>query len=337
MKTVIYFGDNDYSIADKAKLHDKNALLIDNSNYKDFLGSAVPEGVFYTSLSDLPKDLKIVSDILHKSDLIVYSPPTKWSDNKELDVLDVTNSIQGLSELLLLQVSCQVEVKNIELCYESKFSDKLADERKNLKPQLWISGCSVSHGEGVTVNERYGTLLGKKLQLDVSFLTAPGSSIEWAANQILKSDLRKGDILCWGLTNFSRLPYYTDTSLRHVNSGYYQMHKEFEKILPIKYICDKNRLFKALESIKTVINFCNKLEVNLIMFNALIDNQLYRLVNKEKCFYQYPYQLNKDFKTYDSHGLFVHHDLGSDNLHPGPVTHQHYSNFLAHIIDTRQQ
>jgi hypothetical protein len=332
MKTIVYFGDNDESISSQARLSNPGASLIDCSNYTTFLSDDI-DGVFYTSLADLPEDLQIVYDILMKSDLVVYCPPKKWNDNKSIDNLNVGNSTQGLTESLLLQVSTSVEVKNIELCYESKYTNNLSDRRKSVEPQLWISGCSVSHGVGLLPNQRYGDLLSEKLQLKCSFLTAPGSSIEWASQQILKSDLKKGDIVCWGLTSYRRIPFYFNGKLHHVLANFYKINKEFNKILPIELIDNENRLFQALESIRSVINFCEKLQVTLIVFNALSGIELDRLLIKEKYFYQFPYQLNKDHTTYKSRGLQIFYDFASDNEHPGPLTHKKYSDFLAHIID----
>lgn len=335
MSVIIYFGDNDTTIANRAKMHDSNAYLIDCNNYKNFYLSRPQNCVCYTSLSDLPKDLSVVVSILSTADTIIYSPPETWSDQKKISLNNITNCIQGLTETILLHLSNFKKVINIDLCIEQKYNNILADERKTDSKQLWIAGCSVSHGVGVDLHERYGSLLSQELNLPCSFLTFSGSSIQWAANQILKSDLRSGDILCWGITNFSRIPFYYQNKLQHILAVYYELNKNFNKIFPIELLTNENTLFQNLESIRAVTNFCEKLKIQLIMFNALTDNQLNRVLRKEKYYYQFPYSLNKNFKTYEPYGLFVFDDLGNDNHHPGPITHQKYYKFLSQIIDTK--
>ena len=336
MSVIIYFGDNDVLLGRRAKAHDSNAFLIETSNCQNFLSSE-KDCVCYTSLADLPKDLSIVVSILLTANKIIYCPPKQWSDGKSLTNNTYTDCIQRLTENLLLYVSNYTNVENIELCFDQKYNNHISDTRKTNEKQLWIAGCSVSHGDGVTEQERYGATLSKKLDLPCSFLTKLGSSISWAANQILKSDIRNGDILCWGITSFSRVTFYCQDSLIHVTAQHYHDEKNFNKILPIDHLDNENNLYHTIESIREVINFCQKLKIQLVMFDAVRDPLLNRILRKEKYYYQYPYPLNKNYQSYNSHGLFVDHDLGSDNLHPGPISHQHYSNFLAHIIDTRQQ
>lgn len=327
MKTVIYFGDNDSSIAASAQMYDSTASLIDHKNYKHFLESN-SGGTYYTSIADLPKNLEVVYSILKKSDYIVYNPPLKWSDHRIIDPLSVTNSIQGLTEYILLKISAVVEVKNINLCYPSNFHLKLSDTRKTNNSQLWIVGCSVSHGIGVTTEERYGKLLSDRLKLECSFLTAGGSSIEWAANQILQSDLRSKDIVCWGLTNYCRIHYYYNNKLHHILSNSYTKDKKLNSVLPIDFIMNENRLFHVIESIKSVINYCKKLSIKLIIFPIVDDRQFLRFLHNESCFYRFNFPSNQKNEL-------PFYDFGTDNSHPGPLTHKLYSNFLADIIENK--
>lgn len=335
MSVVIFFGDNDLSIAENARECDPDAYLIDSSNYESFLIEKPNNCVCYTSLADLTKNLSNVVLLLSKADTVIYSPPKSWSDRKKIDYDNITNSLQGLTETLLLYLSSTVKIINLDLCLEQKYHSNLADKRKTDTKQLWIAGCSVSHGVGVNDSEKYGILLSEKLNLPCSFLTSPGSSIQWAATQILNSDLRAGDILCWGLTSFSRVPFYYQNKLQHIVSNYYDVNKNFNNVLPIELLASENTLFQNLELIRAVINFCDKIEVQLVMFDALIDHTLNRALKKEKHYYQFQYALNNNVGTHQSHGFFRSYDLGSDNQHPGPNTHQKYFKFLSQIIDTK--
>jgi hypothetical protein len=108
---------------------------------------------------------------------------------------------------------------------------KLSDVRKTSQPQLWVSGCSFAAGDGVQSNQRYGQILSDRLNLPVSFLAESGSSVTWAADQILRSDLRENDILIWGLTSIPRINYFKNNKVHHVFPGPCEHIKNFQKIL----------------------------------------------------------------------------------------------------------
>lgn len=328
---VIYFGDNDASIADQAKKKTVDAFLVDFSNYKEFLLSN-NDCVCYTSLADLPKNVEIAVSILAKADKIIYCPPEKWSDGKKLNFDTVHNCIQGLTETLLIYMSEYVEIENIDLCIEKKYLNPLVDGRKTDEKQLWIAGCSVSHGDGVKEEEKYGNLLSKKLNIPCSFLTKPGSSIRWAASQILKSDIRRNDIVCWGITTFARFPFYYNNRLEHLNSSWYIENKRLNKIFPIDMLDSENTLYQSVQAIDEVINFCEKIQAQLIMFDALSDHHLNRILKNKNNYHKFPWLLNKNVKNYESYGLFTFYDLGNDGEHPGIITHKKYSEFLAQLI-----
>ena len=192
MTIKIYVGDINNDLAEIAMADNPTARSIDQHSYKEFIdivtNPSLKEfytGMFgsivgYTSLADLPKlsennNNNVVCDVLNLADKIYYHPPKVWSDA----------TMQQLTELILQDFSLEKNnVYNLNLPNYTELYTKLVDGRRTPDQQLWISGCSVSHGVGVTQEQRYGQLIADSLGLPVSFLTEGGSSIPWAVDQL---------------------------------------------------------------------------------------------------------------------------------------------------------
>jgi hypothetical protein len=200
----------------------------------------------------------------------------------------------------------------------------LVDTRKSQEYQLWVGGCSISHGIGVKKNQRFGQLLSDALNLPVSFLTKGGSSIQWAADQILRSDIRPNDIVVWGLTSFTRLPYYSNGKIHHITPQTYKDNLEFNKIIPLDQLDGDNITYQNLAKIYAVINFCQKIQAKLFLFGILVDHQMLKWTADLPDYRQ----LHGCFDFMQN--LFI--DLGSDNTHPGPRMHQWYCDQMLKTI-----
>jgi hypothetical protein len=336
MSVRIYVGDVTQELAKSAKSYNPTAFLIDHSNYKEFLTTEYSSDiVVFTALGDLPKDLEIFYNILLKADEIVYFPPNHWSGNQVLTNVDPTMSIQGLTENILLIISNHRPVENIEVCYLKNHLAKLVDLRKTDKSQLWIAGCSISHGTGVDPGQRYGQLIAKELGLECSFLTKPGSSIQWAADQLLRSDIRPGDVVVWGITDSCRLSYvYNNQYLPGINCNTYTEYPEIEKIVPFSELFSENTLYNNICSIEKVINFCKKIDVNLGMLGILPTMpNFYRYIKSKPGYIDFPYKI----KWRNNSTKEQYQDLGTDNEHPGPVQHQHYKTFIQNHFNIFNQ
>ena len=323
MTIKLYVGEIGSDLAQQARADSTSAWLINSENYTTFLNlSKINDSVCYTSLGDLPKNLTIFNKIVNYADVIVYSPPKIWSDQKEIDLDDVTSSIQGLTEFLLhINNKIKQNVTNLNL---STYSDSqyltLSDVRKHKNTQLWITGCSISHGVGVSETEKYGYILGQKLQLPVTYLTGGSTSILWQADQILRSDIVKNDIVVWGLTSENRLSLWSDhNKLIHLTAQPTQtkiQETNFSKKIIDQLLVSKTNFYHAIQSINQVINFCNKIQAKLLIVGLLSsDNLTMHLHN------------TKEYIKYHNINSFDSIDLGTDNTHPGPMQHQLYANF----------
>jgi hypothetical protein len=202
---TIYLGDVSDYLRQQAIESDPSAQLITVENYKN-----LNPGTYFTSLGDL-SNLTMLGKVLQQAGSIVYSPPPGvWSD-----CFFGKSQMQTWTEDYLDVFKFRCNVQNYK-AREPEFDQllTLADTRKTDSSQLWIAGCSITHGEGVSENTRYGQLLAERLNTKVSFLTRPGSSIAWAADQILRSDIRPGDTVVWGITSHTRLTKFEMNEIR---------------------------------------------------------------------------------------------------------------------------
>lgn len=330
IKITIFVGDVSETTSSVALALDKEAVLLDQSNYLQFLNKELLNHTFYTSLGDLPKDIAIMYRILDKADDIIYCPTNSWSDDKALDITNVTSSIQGLTEFILFNISqIKHNVYNLDLTkYTNSVYTILADSRKTDSQQLWISGCSVTHGVGVDASQRYGQLLANLLELPVSFLTAGGSSIPWAIDQIIRSDVCPGDIVVLGLISEFRFPYWAGKNgVWHIASS----HRLHAKKLPFtnlshsmldRLITDENCFYQSVISINQLINFCRKLNLKLLILGLLSSHKLALQLSNISQF--------KNYVNFESPNSYV--DLGTDDKHPGPQQHKLYADFCQSAL-----
>ena len=314
----LFVGDNTQELADYANLH-FNSVLITSSNYKQLIKQSKTQDIVgHTSFSDLGKITKTESPfhtLLLAADSIEYCSPEKWSDHSDAYQL---HSMQRITEYYLYDINrINKNVTGLTLDHWTNQLNylNLVDTRRTSEQNLWISGCSISHGVGVTLDQRYGQLLADSLQLPVSWLTAPGSSIEWAADQILRSDIQKDDILVWGLTTEYRACEWKDGKTYHINI--YNFEASETGSLPM--VSEENRLYKALLAINQVENFCNKIGAQLIAFPIISTESMRLHLSKNSSYFEIDYQLGFS-------------DYGSDGIHPGALQHQKYHNFLRQYI-----
>lgn len=332
---TIFLGDVDAEAGIKARLHDPSAWLLDRDNLQQFNQRSQTHPVtVYTSLGDLPKNLRVVYDILAQADSIVYTPPKVWSDKKKLDILDPTDSLQGMTETLLMLLPESVKITGLNpITPKDTDPIPLVDERKTDDKQLWAVGCSITHGIGVESHERYGSLLADELQIPCSFLSKSGSSISWASDQILRSDIRPGDLVVWGLTSWPRITYVHDHQmLSGITVTSYSLYPEYKKIISIDNLWSHQTFYHHFYAIEQVINYCKKIQAKLLLVGLLNDNfNLLGYLKSQPNFLQIHYNLEYN----DSQLQEKYIDLGTDKSHPGPQQHIAYKNAISNFIKTK--
>lgn len=315
-RLVLFVGDVDDSLSQRAKAYRNDAFLVDKSNFKKILNDDRSNIVAYTSLADLPKieeHRNVFYDLLSRADLIYYCPPTKWSDHVDEFTLWSTKQT---TEYFLYEINKKNKnVYGLELPdWKDNRYVSLVDHRKVESPQLWIAGCSIPHGVGIDAHERFGSILADRLSLPVSYLTLPGSSIPWSSDQILRSDIKSDDVLVWAITSEYRYCVWMDKKLEHFLPFKFQSSED-QKIVDNL----ENMMYNAVTSIYRVINICQKLDVKLILLPVLSSETARLLLHNCPNWYSPEYRL----------GLL---DLGTDKIHPGPKQHAEWADFCYNII-----
>jgi len=313
---TVYLGDVFEYLAKLACSIDPGAKLISTENYKN-----LSPGTYYTCIPDVG-GLANLSEVLRSADQIIYAPPPdgKWSDEKR----GISQMKQWTEDYLKI-FSFRTSVKNFFLKEpDNKINIlKLADSRKNPEKQLWIAGCSISHGDGVEPTQRYGQLLAENLNLPVSFLTNGGSSVIWAADQILRSNIQPNDLVVWGITSISRAPLFNNNKLTHINVRSYEQDPDLDCAFNFEYFTSEDITYRTIVSIFQVINYCEKIGANLLLVSLLDDGTLFGYLK------EYPNLLQ--LSCIWGRGLENRWiDIGNDGSHPGHKTHEFYS---AEILD----
>jgi hypothetical protein len=322
-KRTLFVGDCDSSVAKVALKADSRAIFISSTNYEIFLQS-ISDITGYTSLADLPKDLTIFCNLINHADCIVYAPPVRWSDNKTFDMDNPTASVQGLTEYLLYTVQKNKNnVVGLDLSpVDSSIFLEVAGCREVDTLTMWVAGCSTTNGAGVDAKERYGHLLGAACGLPVVFLSRSGTSISWAADQILRADIKENDIVVWGLTDESRLTQWSELEncvidITAVSSKIASSKILLDSTTIDKLLAHKTNLLTAIQRIHEVINFCNKVKAKLLILNIHSSNTLNLYLHNIKEFFLFSKPCI---------------DLGNDQDHPGPKQHQAYADFCQHAL-----
>jgi hypothetical protein len=296
----LYIGDINSAFAQKVKQIDPSAVLITENNLFK-LGHV---STAYTCIGDLGQHVWNVEfkNLLDSSTNIVYVTSTDIDVDDELTDNDHTKLL--LENYRLTTGRDIAGLEEFVNKYSTSFLN-LHNKRKTDNKQIWIVGCSNTNGiDYVNVGERYGDILSAELDLPATFLSKNGSSIEWAADQILRSDIRSSDIVFWGITHNSRLTYHTRDILLHINP--YSINKK----IPISRLDDFDLLYHNVKLIHQVIKKCQQQNIKLFMLdilpNPLLKPFLYKLEN---------YDVGVEY-----YGKFI--DFGKDGEHAGPEQHK---------------
>lgn len=222
------------------------------------------------------------------------------------------------------------KVKNFDWIDDLNYQsfNNLVATRQIDKPVLWTVGCSVTFGIGVLAENRWGSIVSNALSRSEITLSKPGHSIAWCADQILRSDIKPGDIVVWGLTDISRVEYASNWQLNAVPvTGYTQLPDTLQHY-KLDYFDSQTKFVMAIKNVLQVVNYCKKIGVELYLIN-LMDTTYFKIVfdnmhNYIDC------AAEKTYYKYDDPLDFI--DVGSDGKHPGPKQHQYYAEQILNLI-----
>jgi hypothetical protein len=290
--------------------------LVDSGNLSRLLEiTEVVDG--YTTIADitdalLPQLCRAVNEVQ-----LVDITYTFLAKNNEFDYFRLLNILNSTKN--------SPQVENIDKLINNDLNF-LQNARTTDAGVLWSVGCSITAGSGVDKDKKYTTLVAERLGLTEILLATPGSSINWAADQILRSDIRPGDIVVWGLTSTSRIDIAQNFNLKSIMLNSYKHIDKSNQFWSIDYFSSRTQIVICLKQILQVINYCNKIGVKIYLVN-LLDRTLYNIMlgNKENYI-----DMSPEFNV--KLGKMDYIDFGTDNNHPGPKQHQQYAEVIFNLI-----
>lgn len=200
-------------------------------------------------------------------------------------------------------------------------------KRSSPNQQIWVVGCSYAHGIGVNADQRYGQIISEELNLPVSFLTQGGTSNDWAADQILRSDIQSNDIVVWGLTGASRFEYSDQSDrLHNVRLENFDQIPDLSNFVNKKLLISNHMIYNTIKSVEQVRNYLSKLSCRLVLavFPTNIKEHDLQILD-------YTSRLKDAIILFDTNE-YTFIDYGTDNSHPGPNQHKWYANtILKHL------
>jgi len=366
---IFIVGDVDSSLHSFAKWYSYDPIFIGMLDE-----NTTTDAVIYGSLGDT--NVNDFLQLLCKAKKIIYQSPLEWSDNRLKDLTEfllfVVAQIDDGKELIGFDKFTYRNQKHINLsfsvddigCLPQTLRSVLPwsninflgiqDYRVSNDPQLWVAGCSYPNGDGLDdKNTRYGQLVADTLDLPVSFLTTSGSGIDWAANQIINADIQKNDVVLWAITGIPR-----KTLIRNQQAFFGHPTLLMNNITEIskndllffdQMLYDDTMLLDAMCDINKVINFCKKIQVNLILIShpELSSTKQYSILNEylkkipnfldmHDGHWEEFVSKNQNDLCYKEFRKFLYHDIGSDDVHPGPLTHRMYAEKIVNFINNKK-
>lgn len=306
---ILFVGNTDDYLREYAKKIHANSVRIEQNNLDQI--DSIEAG--YISLGD--HNLKDFITVMEKSSEIYYVPVTTWQHE----------TTKKCTETWLNYFSHRKPVYNLSK-NDLNSSSELVDGRKTESRQIWNAGCSITWGLGVNPNQRYGNLISKQLDLPISILAEVGSSISWASDQLIRSDIRKDDIVIWGLTGVNRLTVYHDGNTLHVNEPKFKKYSDILDSLVNKNILVSDHILQTeINAIDRVVKLSEKIGFKLILTLFSLN-----IIEHELKILEY---LTK-FKFFvscftDSNAPYIDYAI---DRHPGPLQHKKYADILLDYI-----
>lgn len=182
-------------------------------------------------------------------------------------------------------------------------------------PQLWMVGGSALTDPNIEQSQIVGNIIANYLGMPVSYLTANGASNDWCADQILRSDIRSGDVVLWNIMFETRFPFWHSQTNQviHIQPDYKKHSKvdiDLSEHAVVDWLTSEHCFYSAVTHAHQVLNFCNKIGVKLLPHA------------------QYPVEISAEMMEYFSNfPVFTimpgekYMDVTIDGWHPGPIHH----------------
>jgi len=297
-------------------------VLVNNKNYKKVIESSKSLDCFTTIQDITVEKLSIITDFAKSISLL------------DIDIVSDTNTVEKevyeYGRLIYELYKHKRKVKNDNGILQFLNSFKLdSTDATQPSPGLITVGCSYTVGEGVKNTERFGSILAKKLKLPETTLSKSGASMQWVADQLLRFDLKKNDIVVWGLTTSDRIEYFEDWKYKS-NTITNCLTISKKHIDAVEQNDTLARLMQTFATVMQVQNFCNRVGAKLFIVNLLNVSWLPPMIENQKDIQWL--DLTVDSTIRKDTLVPQHIDYGTDDIHPGPIQHKIYAEKIYNLI-----
>jgi hypothetical protein len=288
---------------------------------KSDVSAVLPSSILLTSINH---DLNLQEYHTSIGDLSAAEIIKLSKNFDEINLLDINFDKKSAEwrelKILLNYLSHTHTVHNFECQAPPTFLSNQKINRHSSEPMLWIFGCSHSHGVGLFPGEsKFGDILGKELNLPTRFITSPGSSLHWSLRHLINSEIKPQDTVIWQLTTPERITVYNQsvaevmlarTTNPHLLNVYSDQQIYFQQCNLINYGVQYLRSLKTKFAMTSILQLCDLYHEYLSVYTSY----------PEYCY---------------SPGIGL--DLGHDNQHMGPLSHQALAfSLLDHVQCTNE-
>jgi hypothetical protein len=296
MPKILVIGDTSEYTKNYANSISASAELVGDHNFSEVV--ALPGGVFFSALGDLDfgnlKLLALTCDEIKIPDNLLGS-----IDNTLTSTL--INHLSHFKPILPWARPLPGTQTTVDTA------------RQYSEPTLWTFGCSHTAGIGLDnpAVECYGHLLAEQLNMPWQNVSKPGSSTMWSLTHLLNADIRPDDVVVWATTSPDRDRVAQDNKVIELRMQ--NMSRDM-----MGYLTDEQIAFRHVFNVNCGVQYLRALETNFIFFSLLPESNYNH-------YFETQFSLYKEWcPTID---WFL--DIGNDQAHSGPKTHQHLAN-LAH-------
>ena len=241
--------------------------------------------------------------------------------------LDQSSTIGGVNSAQL--ETCQTNTSDTIHAGNKNLEKK--NRRKTQDSQIWIAGCSYAEGAFLPAKteQRYGQLVADYFGIPASFLAVIGSSISHACDQILRSDIKKNDILIWGLTGIHRFCWFIDDNWVPVTYSFTREFKGSDKKLLENILANDAAVNFAQRYVAQVKNVCDLIGVEMI----IMQHQELSTPDSHEKLKSWLLRYQNNFLDID---MLTLTDTADDQKHPGPDTHKQWADAIIKKIEQNQ-
>ena len=282
--------------------HFNYSALNPESILLDRVDTEISSTEYHTSLGDLTA-VEIIS-IVNKFDHVnfVDNQFTPGDDIYEDTVALLTYINQNKNITNFSNKECQTFIENKEIYTRP-------DE-----PVLWVFGCSHSYGIGLKPDEkRYAELVAEGMGLPLKLIACPGGSMHWTLRHIVNAAIEPRDFVIWQIINPARTSYFNG---KHVEEICFS-HTKNRHLLEV--YTDEQIYFTHLSIINVGVRYLRAISSRFMLISLDHIND-----------YQFSVEYTKYPEYYHCSNFAV--DLGTDNLHYGPLSNKRLAiTLLNHI------